>query len=83
MAFGTSDDAEWLLQSPAAGVSEGPDDEVEIAVSVDVSGLEVGTYSAAIEISGGVLLIAVGLLMVTDNFLVLNRYLDFLNRFAL
>ena len=53
MAFGTSDDAEWLLQSPTSGVSEGPDDEVEIAVSVDVSGLEVGTYSAAIEISGG------------------------------
>ena len=24
-----------------------------------------------------------GLLMVTDNFLVLNRYLDFLNRFAI
>ena len=37
----------------------------------------------AIEVSGGVLLIAVGLLMVTDNFLVLNRYLDFLNRFAI
>ena len=53
MAFGTSDDAEWLLQSPTAGVSDGPDDEVEIAVSVDVSGLEVGSYSAAIEISGG------------------------------
>ena len=40
-------------------------------------------YMWAIEISGGVLLIAVGLLMVTDNFLVLNRYLDFLNRFAI
>ena len=53
MAFGASDDAEWLLQSPTAGVSEGPDDEVEIAVSVDVSGLEVGSYSAAIELSGG------------------------------
>ncbi len=40
-------------------------------------------YMWAIEVSGGVLLIAVGLLMVTNNFLVLNRYLDFLNRFAI
>ena len=40
-------------------------------------------YMWAVEVSGGVLLIAMGLLMVTDNFLVLNRYLDFLNRFAI
>ena len=32
---------------------------------------------------GGVLLIAVGLLIFTNNFLLLSRYLSFLNRFAL
>jgi cytochrome c-type biogenesis protein len=36
-----------------------------------------------IERVGGVLLIIVGLLIFTDNFLVLSRYFSFLNRFAL
>ena len=52
MAFDTSDDAAWLTVSPTSGVSDGPDDEVEIAVSVDVSGLAPGTYTATMEISG-------------------------------
>ena len=52
MAFDTSDDAAWLTVSPTGGVSDGPDDEVEIAVSVDASGLAPGTYTATMEISG-------------------------------
>ena len=52
MSFDMSDDADWLTVSPTGGVSDGPDDEVKIAVSVDGSGLAPGTYSATMEISG-------------------------------
>ena len=52
MAFDVSDDADWLALSPTSGVSDGPDDEVEISVTADVSGLTPGTYTGTIEISG-------------------------------
>ena len=52
MSFDVSDDGDWLTLSPTSGVSDGPDDEVEISVSVDVSGLVPGTYTATMEIRG-------------------------------
>ena len=52
MAFGTSENAPWLSRTPSAGISDGPDDAVRITLSVDVSGLEPGSYSATVRISG-------------------------------
>ena len=52
MAFGTSENAPWLSRTPSAGISDGPDDAVRIALSVDVSGLEPGSYTASVRISG-------------------------------
>ena len=52
MAFGTSENAAWLVRSPSAGITDGPDDPVRITLSVDVSGLEAGSYSASVRISG-------------------------------
>ena len=52
MAFGTSENAAWLSRTPSAGISDGPDDAVRITLSVDVSGLEPGSYSATVRISG-------------------------------
>ena len=52
MAFGTSENAAWLSRTPSAGISDGPDDAVRIALSVDVSGLEPGSYTASVRISG-------------------------------
>lgn len=40
-------------------------------------------FLGMVEVAGGILLIAVGLLIFTNNFLVLSQYLSFLNRFAL
>lgn len=40
-------------------------------------------YMHAVEIAGGALLIALGLLLVSGKFTVLSRYFSFLNRFAL
>jgi hypothetical protein len=37
----------------------------------------------AVEIGSGVLLIAIGILMATNKFVVLSRYFSFLNRFTL
>ena len=52
MAFGTSENAAWLSRTPSAGISDGPDDAVRIALSVDVSSLEAGSYTASVRISG-------------------------------
>ena len=52
MAFGTSENAPWLVRSPSAGITDGPDDAVRITMSVDVSGLEPGSYTASVRISG-------------------------------
>ena len=52
MAFGTSENAPWLARSPSAGISDGPDDAVTIRLSVDVSSLEPGSYTANVRISG-------------------------------
>ena len=52
MAFGTSENAPWLSRSPSAGISDGPDDAVKITLSVDVSGLEAGSYTASVRVSG-------------------------------
>ena len=52
MAFGTSENAPWLSRTPSAGISDGPDDAVSITLSVDVSGLEPGSYAASVRISG-------------------------------
>ena len=52
MAFGTSENAAWLSRTPSAGISDGPDDAVRITLSVNVSGLESGSYSATVRISG-------------------------------
>ena len=52
MAFGTSENAPWLSRTPSAGISDGPDDAVRITLSVDVSGLEPGSYTASVRISG-------------------------------
>ena len=52
MAFGTSENAPWLTRSPSAGISDGPDDAVRITLSVDVSGLEAGSYTASVRVSG-------------------------------
>ena len=35
-------------RSPSAGISDGPDDAVKITLSVDVSGLEAGSYTASV-----------------------------------
>ena len=52
MAFGTSENASWLTRSPSAGISDGPDDWVQITLSVDVSSLQAGSYTATVRISG-------------------------------
>ena len=52
MAFGTSENAAWLSRTPSAGISDGPDDAVRITLSVDVSSLEAGSYTASVRISG-------------------------------
>ena len=52
MAFGTSENAAWLSRTPSAGISDGPDDAVRITLSVNVSSLEAGSYTASVRISG-------------------------------
>ena len=42
----------WLSRTPSAGITDGPDDAVRITLSVDASGLEAGSYSASVRISG-------------------------------
>ena len=42
----------WLSRTPSAGITDGPDDAVRITISVDASGLEAGSYSASVRISG-------------------------------
>jgi len=46
-----SDDAAWLSEAPASG-SLGEDECEDVTVSVDVTGMEAGDYSATITITG-------------------------------
>ena len=51
LCWSIEDDAEWLGQWPPSGVSRGEVDVVTISASA--KGLDLGTYSATITISGG------------------------------
>lgn len=48
--WSVSDDAGWLSLSPRSGTSTGDDDDEEVDVSVDISGLDAGEYTAEITI---------------------------------
>jgi len=50
MGWSVTDDAPWLSLSPASGSSSGEADSVTL--SVDISGMAAGSYSATITISG-------------------------------
>ncbi len=51
MDFRVSSGAKWLSISPASGRSEGAHQEKQIRISADISGLDVGTHTAAIRIT--------------------------------
>ena len=51
MDFRVSSSARWLSISPASGRSEGAHQEKQIRISADISGLDVGTHTAAIRIT--------------------------------
>jgi len=46
-----SDDAEWLGENPTSGSSTGVDDTALVTVSVDITGMSDGDYSASITIT--------------------------------
>ncbi len=50
LGWTVSDDAGWLSLSPRSGSSTGENDEDEVDVSVDISGLDAGEYTAEITI---------------------------------
>ena len=52
MDFEVSGDEDWLSLTPVSGASNGPANKKLIRVSADISGLEVGSYTATIEVSG-------------------------------
>ena len=52
MDFEVSGDEDWLSLSPVSGASNGPANKKLIRVSADISDLEVGSYTATIEVSG-------------------------------
>ena len=51
MDFRVSSGAKWLSISPASGRSEGAHQEKQIRLSADISGLDVGTHTAAVRIT--------------------------------
>ena len=51
MDFRVSSSAKWLSISPASGRSEGAHQEKQITLSADISGLDVGTHTAAVRIT--------------------------------
>lgn len=48
--WSVSDNANWLSLSPRSDSSSGPEDKDEVAVAVDISGMDAGDYGATITI---------------------------------
>jgi len=51
ISWSLSDDAGWLGENPISGDSTGPSDSTSVVLSVDITGMSAGDYSASITIS--------------------------------